>query len=253
MNITVILPAAGMSSRFGSDKLSSDLGGRPLLVRTVEAFTRRSEVQQIIVAGPAGDAFEAFQDRFAAVLGFHGVLLVKGGERDRWETVSLALQHVADDATHIAIHDAARPCLNTALLDRVFEAAASLDAVIPGVEVSSTLKETDRQAASNVAQADLLVDSILGDEASPRLEACPVLRTVPRDGLVAAQTPQVFIRSLILEAYASVEAQGTTDDASVVERFGASVHVVRGDSTNIKVTEAGDLQLAEAIVRLNIP
>ena len=59
MNITVILPAAGMSSRFGSDKLSSDLGGRPLLVRTVEAFTRRSEVQQIIVAGPAGDAFEA--------------------------------------------------------------------------------------------------------------------------------------------------------------------------------------------------
>jgi 2-C-methyl-D-erythritol 4-phosphate cytidylyltransferase len=253
MNVTVILPAAGVSARFGSDKLSCDLGGRPLLVRTVEAFTRRPEVQQIIVAGPAGDAFEAFQDRFAAVLGFHGVLLVMGGHRDRWETVSLALQHVAENATHVAIHDAARPCLSTALLDRLFEAAAGLDAVIPGIEVASTIKETDRQATLNVAEADLLVDSILGDDASPRLEACPVLRTVPRSGLVLAQTPQIFRRELLLQAYAAGGGEGTTDDASVVERCGVTVHVVRGDPTNLKVTEAADLQLAAAIVSLNIP
>jgi len=249
MNVSVILPAAGASSRFGRDKLSSDLGGRPLLVRTVEAFSRRSEVQQIVVAGPPGDAFEAFTDRFGPVLGFHGVLVVPGGEQDRWETVSCALPYVAKDATHVAVHDAARPCVSDGMLDRVFEAAANLDAVIPGVEISDTIKETDATAASNVAEADLLVDSILGEESAPQLEATPVRRTVPRGGLVLAQTPQVFARQLIVDAYASGRAAGTTDDASVVERFGATVHVVPGDPANLKVTRPEDLRLAELILK----
>ncbi|HCA38348.1 MAG: 2-C-methyl-D-erythritol 4-phosphate cytidylyltransferase [Phycisphaerales bacterium] len=249
MNVTVILPAAGSSARFGRDKLSCDLGGRPLLVRTVEAFSRRPEVQQIIVAGPPGDGFESFTDRFGPVLGFHGVLVVPGGKRDRWETVSLALAEVASEATHVAVHDAARPCVADDMLDRVFEAAASLDAVIPGVVISSTIKEIDEQGASNVAEADLLVDSILGEETAPRLEAHPVLRTVPRDGLVLAQTPQVFARQLLMDAYAGGCSEGATDDASVVERFGASVHVVPGDPTNVKVTRPEDLRLAELILR----
>jgi 2-C-methyl-D-erythritol 4-phosphate cytidylyltransferase len=249
MIVSVILPAAGGSTRFGRDKLSCDLGGRPLLVRTVEAFSRRSEVRQIIVAGPPGEAFEAFTDRFGPVLGFHGVLVVPGGAQDRWETVSLALAHVAPDATHVAVHDAARPCVAEAMLDRVFEAAASLDAVIPGVEISSTIKETDVLAASNVAQADLLVDSILGQGSAPRLEARPVLRTVPRGGMVLAQTPQVFRRQLLMDAYAGGRAEGTTDDASVVERHGATVHVVPGDPANVKVTRPEDLRLAEIILR----
>ncbi len=252
MNLTIILPAAGSSARFGRDKLSVDLGGRPMLVRTVEAFSRRSEVQQIIVAGPPGDAFESFTDRFGPVLGFHGVLVVPGGEQDRWETVSLALSHVSTDATHVGVHDAARPCVGDAMLDRVLEAAASLDAVIPGVEVSSTIKETDLQLASNVAEADLLVDSILGEDTAPQLEARPVLRTVPRAGLVLAQTPQVFARQLLLEAYAGGRAEGTTDDASVVERFGATVHVVPGDPLNVKVTRPEDLSLAQVILRAGV-
>ena len=99
MSVTAIVPAAGGSTRFGSDKLARDLGGRPLLVRTVEALSRRAEVRQIIVAGPPG-SFEAFAARFGPVLGFHGAELVEGlksalasGEQ---EQVKAALKRVGD-------------------------------------------------------------------------------------------------------------------------------------------------------------
>ena len=109
MKVAVIIPAAGASTRFDAgDKLAADLGGRPLLLRTVEIFTRREEVGQIIVAGPP-DGLDAFKERFGAGLGFHGVQLVEGGRDARWETVRNALAVVADNCTHVAIHDAARP------------------------------------------------------------------------------------------------------------------------------------------------
>jgi len=247
MSVTAIVPAAGGSTRFGSDKLARDLGGRPLLVRTVEALSRRAEVRQIIVAGPPG-SFEAFAARFGPVLGFHGAELVEGGRQDRWETVSKAIASVSEDATHIAVHDAARPCLSDALLDRIFEAAASLDAVVPCVEVTSTVKEVDPSSAADVAEGDALVDSILGGETAPVLEALPVQRTVPRDCLRLAQTPQVFAKDVLVAAYAA-GGEGATDDASVVERSGHTVHAVPGDPLNIKVTHPDDLRLAAAIMR----
>ncbi len=247
MSVTAIVPAAGSSTRFGGDKLARDLGGRPLLVRTVEALSRRAEVQQIIVAGPP-DAFEDFAARFGPVLGFHGAQLVPGGRVDRWETVSLALAHVNDEATHVAVHDAARPCVGDALLDRLFEAAATLDAVVPCVEVTSTIKEVDLASAADVAEGDALVDAILGGETAPVLEAVPVTGTVPRERLRLAQTPQVFAREVLTAAYAC-GADGTTDDASVVQRAGHVVYAVPGDPLNIKVTHAGDLPLASAILR----
>ncbi|MDP7029985.1 MAG: 2-C-methyl-D-erythritol 4-phosphate cytidylyltransferase [Phycisphaerales bacterium] len=245
--MSVILPAAGASTRFGGDKLARDLGGRPLLVRTVEALSRRAEVRQIIVAGPP-DSFETFAARFGPVLGFHGAELVQGGREDRWQSVSLALAHVSPDATHVAVHDAARPCLSDGLLDRVFEAAASLEAVVPCVEVTSTVKEIDPAAAADVAEGDALVDSILGGETAPVLEAAPVVRTVPRDTLRLAQTPQVFARDVLVSAYAR-GGEGTTDDASVVQQSGRVVHAVPGDPLNIKVTRPDDLRLAAAILR----
>ena len=135
MKLSVIIPAAGASTRFASgDKLSADLGGRPLLLRTVEIFTRRQEVDQIIVAGPP-DGMDAFKDRFGAGLGFHGVTLVPGGREDRWETVRHALSAVKESSTHVAVHDAARPLVSDEMLDRVFMASRHLDAVVPVVPV----------------------------------------------------------------------------------------------------------------------
>ena len=100
MKICTIIPAAGSSRRFGlGDKLSQDLGGRALLLRTVELFTRREEVASIIVAAPPEEeAFERFRDRYGAQLGFHGVRIVAGGRVERWETVQRALDAVPEDS-----------------------------------------------------------------------------------------------------------------------------------------------------------
>ncbi len=251
MKLAVIIPAAGSSTRFdGGDKLAADLGGRPLLLRTVEVFTRREEVEQIIVAGPP-DGLEAFKDRYGAGLGFHGVTLVEGGRVDRWETVRNALAAVSDDCTHIAVHDAARPLVSDQMLDRIFMAAEKLDAVIPALAMSSTLKELDPESSTDAGEGeDLVVDTILGGAGRMDVPATPVLGTVDRKRYAMAQTPQVFSKSILLAAYQSVELDGATDDAQVVERSGGIVHVVEGDSTNIKITTKDDLQLAKALLGL---
>lgn len=247
MKVSMIIPAAGRGQRFGADKLSQDLDGRPVLVRTIEAFTRREEVVQIIVAGPP-EHYDLFVDRFGPVLGFHGVDVVQGGTIDRWETVTRALAVVRDDVTHVGVHDAARPCVSQSMLDRVFEAAARLEAVIPGVAISSTVKEVDRQRSQDVAATDALADAILGAETADRIEALPVTRTVPRDGLMVAQTPQLFRGDLLARVAAEGMMDGVSDDASAVERLGVDVHVVPGDPCNIKITQPEDLQLAAAIL-----
>ena len=248
MNVCVIIPAAGHGARFGrEDKLGRDLSGRPVLMRSIEPFTRRQEVGSIIVAGPPDD-FEAFRDRYGAALGFHGVTVVKGGVADRWETVRNALSHVPDDATHIAVHDAARPLVDDQLLDRLFEAASGLKAVVPAVDMTSTIKRIDPEQAHDAGEArDGIADSILGDAGRRAVEARPIVDTVDRRTLVAAQTPQVFDRALLLRAYEGA-AVGVTDDAQAVERLGETVHVVAGDPMNIKITTPQDLDLCQAIL-----
>src|SRR5436190_22452113 len=148
MNVCVIIPAAGKSRRFGeSDKLAQDLGGRTVLLRTVEIFAKRDEVRSIIVAGPAGaEEFAEFKNRYGPTLGFHGARVVEGGRDHRWETVRNAVNAVPDDATHVAVHDAARPGVSKDVLDRVFDAARKLPAVIPVVPVAATLKRIEAKA-----------------------------------------------------------------------------------------------------------
>jgi 2-C-methyl-D-erythritol 4-phosphate cytidylyltransferase len=162
MNLAVIIPAAGFSTRYAEalkaetatdlarSKLDEDLGGRPVLQRTVELFANHDAVQTIIVAGPNADAapeaWSEFKNRYADKLGLLGVKLCQGGRTHRYETVKAALALVPDDATHIAVHDAARPCTPPELLDRLFDASQKYPAVIPGVDVPDTLKRTtDRE------------------------------------------------------------------------------------------------------------
>ena len=253
MNLAVIIPAAGRSTRFhGGDKLNQDLGGRPLLLRTIEVFTKRDEVKSIIVAGPPED-FEQFKDRFGGPLSFHGATLVKGGAQERWETVRNALGAVPDDATHIAVHDAARPAPGKEMLDRLFEAARTLDAVIPVVPVTATLKKLADEAQSIEPDEDAVADAILGDAGRVTVKAHRVEKTVDRSGLHEVQTPQVFRAELLRRAYAQADLSGVTDDASLVERLGDPVHAVAGDVTNIKVTTEGDLRLVRAILGVKPP
>ncbi|MDA0802627.1 MAG: IspD/TarI family cytidylyltransferase [Planctomycetota bacterium] len=251
MKICLIVTAAGSSQRFGADKLGEDLGGRPVLLRAVEPFTKRTEVTTILVAAPP-DSIDAFTTRFGPTLLFHGVRIVPGGRTARWETVKAALAYVPEDCTHVAIHDGARPCVSNELLDRLFAAAAIAAAVVPGLEVSDTVKRVGAERVA-AAEDDALADAILGDAGCEAAQGRLVEATLPRDGLVLVQTPQVFARGVLCAAYSSVDLHGATDDASVVERAGHAVMVVDGDPRNIKVTTKADLALARIFSNARAP
>jgi 2-C-methyl-D-erythritol 4-phosphate cytidylyltransferase len=253
MNVCVIIPAAGQSIRYGTaDKLAQDLGGRTVLIRTVETFAKREEVRSIIVAGPP-QSFDEFRSRYGPTLGFHGAQLVEGGRDHRWETVRNALAAVPDDATHIAVHDAARPGVSKDVLDRVFAAAQSLSAVIPVVPVNSTIKRVAEETTDVGQSEDAIADLILGDAGRLEVKARAVQQTIERTNLVEVQTPQVFEASLLRKAYAQADLHGVTDDATVVERLGETVYAVDGDVRNIKITTPADLHLMRAILNVAPP
>lgn len=254
MKVCVIIPAAGKSERFGAtDKLAQDLGGRPLLMRTVELFTKREEVSSIIVAAPP-DTIEEFCDKYGAALGFYGAIIIPGGQIERWESVRNAITEVPDDCSHIAVHDAARPAVDKSLLDRVFEAGRSLDAVVPAVSITSTVKRvSDVQTDVADNEDDALADAILGDAGRPSIPARLIKETLDRSGLYAAQTPQLFNADLLRKAYAQDDLSSATDDAMLVERLGVDVYIVEGDVTNIKITTKSDLKLVRALLGLKPP
>ena len=254
MNVCVIIPAAGRSTRYGeTDKLAQDLGGRSVLLRTVELFTKRDEVKSIIVAGPPHE-LEEFRGKYGPTLGFHGARIVAGGANHRWETVQNALAAVPDDATHVAVHDAARPGVSKEELDRVFQAAAKFNAVIPVIPINATVKRVgDESIDVSGHEDDALADLILGDEGKVAIPARQVLQTIDRTGLVEVQTPQVFELALIQRAYGQPNLQGATDDAELVERLGEHVYAVEGDVRNIKITRPADLRLMRAILGVQAP
>ena len=259
MQIAVIIPAAGFSRRYAEaaafdgprSKLDEDLGGRPVLHRTVEAFANYDgpgvTLAPIIVAGPHDeDDFTTFKLRHGDKLSILGVRLVRGGKTHRWETVRAALEALEEDVTHVAVHDAARPCVSAALLDRVFDAAKRHAAVVPGLAITDTVKRVS-DALIDEGDADPLA-SILGD-APVGAGLREVEATLARRGLVAVQTPQVFTAALLRRAYAQDDLS-STDDAGLVERLGERVVVVEGDAANLKITTPIDLVLARAVLGL---
>jgi len=260
MRISVIIPAAGSSTRYnsgaddplgtGRSKLDEDLGGKTVLQRSIELFNTREEVGQVIVAGPHdADAFADFKLRHADRISLLGATLVQGGESHRYETVANALRVVDPSCTHIAIHDAARPATNAALIDRLFDAAKTHPAVVPGTPVSDTLKRVDPEAIEDDSAIDP-VASILGVGTTHTMHR--VDSTIDRANLMQVQTPQVFERELLERAYAQDDLS-STDDAGLVERLGEPVVIVEGDPLNIKLTRAGDLPLVRAIMGVKGP
>jgi 2-C-methyl-D-erythritol 4-phosphate cytidylyltransferase len=138
--------------------------------------------------------------------------------------VRLALEHVADEAELVCVHDAVRPCVLESWIDKVFAEAAKTGAAILAAPLAGTIKR--------VAESGVI------DE------------TVPRSGLYEAQTPQVFKRDIIQKAYAKAGADAApTDDAQLVEASGHPVSVVATDHRNIKITTPGDMSLAQALLK----
>lgn len=234
-----------MGSGGSRSKLEEDLEGRTVLLRAVEAFALRDEVDSILVVGPREDEpFDTFQLRQGTQLAFHGVTVCRGGAT-RSESVRNALLQVPGGTTHIAVHDGARPLVSELLLDRIFEAAATRSAVIPAVPVADTLKKVRRD--EQPAEADPL-DDILGTSGKLNQAFDEVVETIDRDELVAVQTPQVFELDLLNRAYADTSA-AATDDAGLVEAIGETVTVVVGEPSNMKITTAHDLVIARALLK----
>ena len=269
MKLAVIIPAAGASTRYSTadaslgvrrHKLDEDLGGRSVLQRSVELFTGlgallagEAEVGPIIVAGPHDDdAMAEFKLRHGDKLALLGAAIVRGGAVHRYESVAAALEHVPDDATHIAVHDAARPVTDPALIDRVIRAAQAHGAAVPGVPVADTLKRVGKPIdADNPDPLDAIL-SANGSGGGPGTDARPVEATVDRAGLYQIQTPQIFEAELFRRAYAQDDLS-STDDAGLIERLGERVVVVDGDPLNIKITRPRDLDVARAAVGFRAP
>lgn len=221
--VAVILPAAGQSRRFGGrvKKPFAMLDNRPVWLHSAERFVNRGEVVQTILVIAPGDR-EYFLQRFSSNLAFLGIELVDGGQ-SRCDSVAQALQRVRHDVDLICIHDAVRPCITTEQIDAVLAEAQQHGAAILATPVTATLK---RVAADRQIEA-----------------------TVPRESLWAAQTPQVFRRDVILQAYARREGFDATDEAQLVERTGHPVRVVPGSVTNLKISTEEDLRLAAQVLR----
>lgn len=221
-----ILLAAGKSSRFKNKekKPFADLDGRAVWLRSLELFCVREDVVQILIAVAKEDR-ELFERRYRANVAFLANAKVIDGGAERYDSVQNALAHCTPEAEFVAVHDAARPCLTAEMIDRVFAKGAETGAAALACRVSDTVKRTD---ASGVIQ-----------------------ETISRENLWTVQTPQVFRRKLLMEAYARRgEIQvPVTDDCQLVEALGEKVYLVENDASNIKVTTQQDLQLASAILK----
>ena len=220
----VILPAAGKSSRFldkNYKKPYAPLAGRPVWLHSAERFLNRDDVIQLILVIASADR-EYFDFKFSANIAILGIEVIEGGA-ERSDSVEAALARVKPEADFVCIHDAARPCLTDAWVDRVFAAAERTGAAIFALPVAGTLKRVGPKST--------------------------IEETVSRSGLWEAQTPQVFRRQLILDAYAGRKGFQATDDAQLVERLGRAVCVVPGSPINLKITTREDLRLAEQAMK----
>ncbi len=246
----VILPAAGQSRRFNDrayKKPFAPLGGRAVWLHSAERFMNRPDVKQVIVCVSADDR-ELFDLKFGANIAILGVQVVAGGEH-RTDSVQRALEQVKAEIDFVAVHDAARPCVADPWIDAVFAAAERDGAAILAAPVQATLKRGARSGEQGAGSKERGVGKVLGSSLHAP-GAVRIAATVDREGLWEAQTPQVFRRDLIIEAYAKRGNQPVTDDAQLVERLGKPVTIVPCSSLNIKITTRDDLKLAEQVLKV---
>lgn len=232
-DVGVVIVAAGQGTRLGGGvpKQFRELGGVPMLLRSLRPFAAHPEVAHTVVVLPAGDAAHP-PPWLADLLG--GTLTVVPGGAERCDSVARGLAALPGACTLVLVHDAARPLVDRATIDSVIAAARCGDGAVPAVPLGDTLKEV----AGPPTGADREPLGLL------------VSRTLPRERLWRAQTPQGFPRTLLEQAHARAQQDRlpATDDAMLVERLGAHVRLVPGSVRNFKVTTEDDFRLAERLV-----
>lgn len=227
MKLLTIVPAAGSSVRMkqGRNKAFIRVGNIPLLALTLQALAKCSQVEQLIVVVGKAEVLVAtemlaeFNHLYARL--FYKVI---AGGAERQHSVANALAEVDDTITHIAVHDGARPFITPEIFAECLTTAVSVGASIVAVPSKDTIKVVDEQGF--------------------------VLNTPERKFLWNVQTPQIFSKDILLQAYAAAHQENFlgTDDASLVEYCGTRVVVTKGDYNNIKLTTPEDLQWAKYLI-----
>jgi len=230
----VILPAAGIGTRMAAGGTSTtapkqflEIGGVPVLVRSVRAFLAVPQVDAVCVAVRAQERERLEAQMLEYKLGPR-VHMVEGGE-NRQQSVGNALAALECDADDVVlVHDAVRPLIDAATIERTIEAVVKHGAAIVGMPAVDTIKQVERTADGAIVTA-----------------------TIPRERVVHAQTPQGALCGLMKKAFAEAEADefSGTDEASLLERAGIEVAVVAGSARNFKITQQGDIELAEFYLR----
>jgi len=231
-----IVPAAGLGVRMAGGKSAQgaappkqllELDGVPILFLTLRRLAACSRIGQIIIAVRAADRV-AVESKLKKETYAKRTAVVEGGD-SRHDSVSNALRAAPADAELILVHDAVRPFVEPAQLDRVLDAAAETGAAILGLPASDTVKQVEPGTSTHGSR---------------------IAATIPRERIVLAQTPQVFRADLLRQAFERASADGFrgSDEAVLVERLGHPVTVVMGSWRNIKITQPADLDLARFLL-----
>jgi len=219
LSVWAVLAAAGRGERLGSDrpKAFARLGGRPLLAESLERLEASAWIDRIVIAAPP--EWEEPCILVAEEIGAGKVSSVVTGGAARSESVRLALEEVPEEAAVVLVHDAARPLLPDAVIERVLAPLSEgWDGAVPALPVPDTVK---------------------------RVEQDQVVETLTRAELVAAQTPQAFVAPVLQGALAG-DLSDASDCSSLVEARGGRIKIVEGDRRLLKVTDAEDLALVES-------
>lgn len=224
--VTAVIPAAGSGIRMGLEEAKQylQLGGKPLLARTLRTFQECHLVDSIILVVPEKDVDYCLQQIVQRYQLSKVYKVISGGER-RQDSVRNGIEAVADSCRWVLIHDGVRPFVSTELIEKVIKAARRFRAVITGLPVTETIKQAGSKGN--------------------------VLRTIERRDLWLMQTPQIFRREDIHLAHQEALKRGwteATDEAFLVEKIGISVKIIEGEERNIKITTPHDLQVARFLL-----
>ena len=224
-NVAAIICAAGASRRFGGKRKKPfvNVAGKAAFLYSLELFSDRDDVKQILLAIAPEDE-ELVKIKWGANLNFFNVKIYFGGN-ERFETVANALQLIKNDIDLVAIHDAARCCVTKKWIDQAVTTAAETGAAILACPLVGTIKQAKEAI---------------------------IIKTIDRDGLYEAQTPQVFETELLKKAYEKLndlDKSKISDDAQLIEALGHKISIIETDSSNIKITRPNDVAIAQAIIK----
>lgn len=221
---SVVLLAAGRSRRLGFDKILTELAGKPVLSYALSTFASSPYVKEVLIM-TREDIFDKVQTVIDAVAPQVPVQILAGGA-ERQDSVWNGLQNVSEGTPYVAIHDAARPLVTAEMVETCLKVTADKGSAIASHPATDTMKEITP---------------------SDQMGCVSVEKTLDRSRIWQMQTPQVFEKELITEAYRKVQEEGLaiTDDASAVEATGGSVWLADTGSLNLKITRAQDWELME--------